>query len=193
VGARPALVIATPGAEPIAHGGYAAALLLDGERMLARENLRVAENCMRWWTHAAALTAPGAPTFLVSVGGPLATAFATWKHENFAGTELAERRQLYFPPAVRVASVRGEPAAVDDALAALPDTIRSHTLGPVAVGDGHVRAIVRFEYRSGPDVAECLRSSVVRHARQQRRTPRVKGGYRKPPTLRVRFDDPEFL
>jgi len=39
----PALVVATPGAEPRAGGGYAAALLLDGWMLLGRPSLRAAE------------------------------------------------------------------------------------------------------------------------------------------------------
>lgn len=54
LGAEPALVIATRGAEPIPAGGYRAILILDGERMLARESLRVGEDCLRWWSNAAA-------------------------------------------------------------------------------------------------------------------------------------------
>ena len=41
VGPEPALVVATPGAEPVAEGGYAAALLLDGWALLNRPDLRV--------------------------------------------------------------------------------------------------------------------------------------------------------
>ena len=59
VDAEPGLVVATRGAEPIADGGYRAVLLLDGERMLLRESLRVAEDCLRWWSNAIALAAPG--------------------------------------------------------------------------------------------------------------------------------------
>ena len=40
VPARPALVVATPGAEPYAVGGYAGALLLDGRLLLDRPDLR---------------------------------------------------------------------------------------------------------------------------------------------------------
>src|SRR5690606_7790925 len=111
----PALVVATRGAEPIADGGYSAVLLLDGERMLARESLRVAEDCVRWWANAVALAAPGAPSVLVGVGGPLATAMATWRLSGFVARELDDRRRLRFPPAVRVATVTGSPAAVERA------------------------------------------------------------------------------
>ena len=41
---RPAIVVATVGAEPLAPHGYAAALLLDGDSLLRRESLRSGED-----------------------------------------------------------------------------------------------------------------------------------------------------
>ncbi|MGH3906980.1 MAG: primosome assembly protein PriA, partial [Pseudonocardiaceae bacterium] len=49
----PALVVATPGAEPLAC--YGAALLLDAAALLARPDLRAAEEALRRWMTAAAL------------------------------------------------------------------------------------------------------------------------------------------
>ncbi len=55
VPARPSLVIATPGAEPVAEGGYAAVVLLDTWLQLSRPSLRAAEEALRRWLNAAAL------------------------------------------------------------------------------------------------------------------------------------------
>ncbi len=191
VGAEPALVIATRGAEPIAAGGYRAVLLLDGERMVARESLRVAEDCLRWWSNAVALAGGGAQSVLVGVGGALASALVTWRHTDFARAELADRRRLRFPPAVRVATVSGTPEAVSRAIAGVA-VDPSDLLGPVDVGSSTVRTIVRFDYSSGADVASALRAAVVRSATSRRRPVAGKGA-RAPlsPTLKVRFDDIE--
>ena len=54
-----ALVVSTPGAEPVAEGGYGAALLLDGWALLGRQDLRAAEDALRRWMAAAALVRPG--------------------------------------------------------------------------------------------------------------------------------------
>src|SRR4029079_14567038 len=51
----PALVVATPGAEPVAADGYGAALLLDAWALLGRQDLRAAEDALRRWMAAAAL------------------------------------------------------------------------------------------------------------------------------------------
>lgn len=191
VSARPALVIATRSAEPIAEGGYRAVLLLDGERMLARESLRVAEDCLRWWANAAALAAPSAPVVLVGVSGSIATALATWRLADYARAELADRARLRFPPAVRVATVTGVRGDVDRALESLPKDAGVDWLGPTVEADDSLRAIVRFDYSLGRSVADALRAEVVRSATA--RPQRVPSGRARtrPPTLRVRLDDSE--
>lgn len=193
VGVTPALVVATRGAEPIAEGGYRAVLLLDGERMLARESLRVAEDCLRWWTSAAVLAAPGAPTVLVGVSGALGRAFATGRTTELAREELAGRRELRFPPAVRLASITGAVAAVEAVLAAVDRELLIDVLGPAEADERTVRAILRFEYARGAEVAAAVRGAVVRNATQRRRAPAGRSGYRPAPSLRVRFDDPDIL
>lgn len=193
VPAAPALVVATRGAEPIAEGGYQAVLLLDGERMLARETLHVAEDCLRWWSSAATLAAAGAPTLLVGVSGPLARAFATGRLVDFARAELADRRGLRFPPAVRLASVTGTEEAVRAVIDAVDAELLIDVLGPASVDDRLVRAILRFEYARGAEVAAAVRAAVVRNATKRRKAPAGRGGFRPAPTLRVRFDDPEIL
>jgi primosomal protein N' (replication factor Y) len=193
VGDSPAIVVATRGAEPIAAGGYRAVLLLDGERMLARETLRVAEDCLRWWSNAAALAAPGAPTILVGVSGALARSFATGRTAEFARTELAGRRELRFPPAVRLASITGSAEVVAEAVDAVEPDLLIDVLGPAPHGDGQVRSILRFEYAKGQEVATAARAAYVRNATKRRRAPAGKSGYRPAPGLRVRFDDPDIL
>ena len=61
VGSEPAVIVATPGAEPRASGGYAAAVLLDGWALLGRASLRASEEALRRWLNAAALVRPAGP------------------------------------------------------------------------------------------------------------------------------------
>ncbi|MFB7842474.1 primosomal protein N' [Microbacterium sp. NPDC056052] len=189
IDAKPALVVATRGAEPLAEGGYRAVVLLDGSRMLQAPELRIGESCLRWWSNAAALAAPGAPVHLVGVDGAVARALATWSQASYARAELAERAPLRMPPSVRVAQLEGTGTGVRRALddiAALqlpPDAV----LGPVPIegdDDGRERALVRFLYADGARVAATLRAAVVAEAMGRRRvrgkTPRT--------TLSVRLD-----
>ncbi len=191
LGAEPALVIATRGAEPTPRGGYQAILLLDGERMLARESLRVGEDLLRSWSNTAALAAPGAPVVLVGVGGEIARALNIWRADAFAQSELDDRRLLRFPPAVRVASVTGTADDVNRALVEVEAITGVDVLGPVTTEAPLVRAIVRFAYAGGDEVARVLKAHIVQNA-TRRRAPKG-GSFRPAPTLKVRFDDPELI
>jgi primosomal protein N' (replication factor Y) len=189
VGEKPALVIATRGAEPLAAGGYRAVLLLDGERMVARESLRVGEDVLRWWSDAAALAADDARVVLVGVGGALANALASWSQADYARAELTDRRALRFPPSVRVATLQGAPDAVAEALRRLPSS--AEQLGTTQA-EGRARAIIRFDYAHGAEVAESVRSEIIRQATTRRKpVPGAPRRGRQPRPLRARFDDPE--
>jgi primosomal protein N' (replication factor Y) len=129
---EPALVIATPGAEPVAAKGYAAALLLDGWALLGRPSLRAAEETLRRWMNAAALVRPaGSVVVLAEATLPAVQALIRWDPVHFSERELAERTELGFPPAVRMAAITGSPDAVTEFVgsAALPP--QAEVLGPV--------------------------------------------------------------
>ena len=110
-----ALVVATVGAEPVAAGGYAAALLLDGDSLLRRENLRAGEDAVRRWFNAAALVRPAGDGGLVVITADDAAgvgALLRWDPAGYAQRELSLRQELQLPPAVRVASITGGRTAV---------------------------------------------------------------------------------
>lgn len=143
VEAQPALVVATPGAEPWVEGGYTAALLLDGDRMLSRPGLRAEEDTLRRWFQAAALVRHGGAGGTVVVTSEHERAVATlvrWDPAGHAARELAERRTLQLPPAVRSAALTGSPEALREflELAQLPEGVR--VIGPAPVeGTGETR------------------------------------------------------
>nr|BFF11405.1 hypothetical protein GCM10025699_27080 [Microbacterium flavescens] len=163
--------------------------------MLLGDDLRIGESCLRWWSNAAALAAPGAPVHLVGVAGPVARALATWTQAAYARAELADRKPLRMPPTVRVASVDGDRLTVDAALAALraavPELDAEAVLGPLPRDDEGVRALVRFDYALGARVAESLRASVVSAAIKGRRPAKGSstGGRNR---LKVRVDVPDL-
>jgi primosomal protein N' (replication factor Y) (superfamily II helicase) len=130
-----AVVIATPGAEPVAAGGYAAAVLLDSWALLARPSLRATEEALRRWMNAAALVRPGSQggTVVLMAEPALAVvqALIRWDAPTHADRELAERAELGFPPAVRMAALTGSPQDVRDLLAAVTLPAGAEVLGPV--------------------------------------------------------------
>jgi primosomal protein N' (replication factor Y) (superfamily II helicase) len=190
VPAEPALVIATPGAEPVAPGGYAAALLLDGWALLGRPSLRAAEEALRRWLNAAALVRPaGSVVVLADAALPAVRALIRWDPVLFAERELAERAELGFPPAVRMAAVTGAAESVAGFVAAAALPGQAQVLGPVPVeapaGPGVSaetleRALIRIDREDGLALARAL------HAAQATRSARKDGG-----VVRVQLDPAE--
>ncbi|MFI2457508.1 primosomal protein N' [Streptomyces sp. NPDC019539] len=205
---RPALVVSTPGAEPVAEGGYAAALLLDGWAMLGRPDLRAGEEALRRWTAAASLVRGQAEGgTVVVVAEPTlrpVQALVRWDPVGHAQRELAERAELGFPPVSRMASVTGRAEAVTGFLAAtsLPDD--AEVLGPVPLpppppgrprrpgeppptqgglgpGEQWERALLRVPPGSGAALAAALKSA---------QAARLARGGGEP--VRIRVDPPDI-
>ncbi|ALO07062.1 Helicase PriA essential for oriC or DnaA-independent DNA replication [Streptomyces venezuelae] len=198
---RPALVVSTPGAEPVAEGGYAAALLLDGWAMLGRPDLRAGEEALRRWIDAASLVRgqPEGGTVVVVAEPTLrpVQALVRWDPVGHAQRELAERAELGFPPVSRMAAVSGPPEAVEGFLAAAGLPGDAEVLGPVPLavvrpggprrpgdpppGEQWERALVRVPPGSGAALAAALK--------QARAAGLARGGGE---PVRIRVDPPDI-
>ncbi|GAA1830889.1 primosomal protein N' [Pseudonocardia ailaonensis] len=189
------IVVATPGAEPPAEGGYGAALLLDGWAMLSRADLRVMEEALRRWLAASALVRPhseGGRVIVVADSAiPVVQALVRWDPAGFAAEELAARAEVGFPPAVRMAAVEGSPGAVADVVdAVLAAEPRIEVLGPVEIDppdepgatthEVRERALVRVPRTQGRVLAKHL--AVAQATRSSRKAP---------DPVRVRLDPSE--
>ncbi|MGW5212619.1 primosomal protein N' [Streptomyces sp. NPDC004051] len=197
----PALVVSTPGAEPVAEGGYAAALLLDGWAMLGRPDLRAAEEALRRWIGAAALVRPqAAGGTVVVIAEPTlrpVQALVRWDPVGHAVRELGERTELGFPPVSRMAAVSGPGEAVAEFLRAVELPGEAEVLGPVPLpltpagrprrpggsppGDHWERALIRVPPGSGAALTGALKAA------QAART--ARGG---DIPVRVRIDPPDI-
>ncbi|WP_423445638.1 primosomal protein N' [Kocuria sp. KSNUG] len=136
VGSAPALVVATPGAEPVAEGGYAAALLLDGNQMLARPWLRAEEQTLRRWFNAAALVRSsehGGTVVVTADQDRAVSALVRWDPAGHSERELHERHELGLPPAVRTAALTGPRGALAATLRDLQLPERVRVVGPAPV------------------------------------------------------------
>ncbi len=171
-----AIVVATPGAEPTATGGYGAALLLDGWALLSRADLRAGEETVRRWANAGALVrSDGQVVVGADAAVPAVQALIRWDARGFAARELADRQELRFPPAVRMASLTGLRGAVEDlvSLTQLPDP--SEVIGPVPVADDQQRTLIRVPRASGADLAASLKAAAaIRSARKAPNPVRVQ-------------------
>jgi primosomal protein N' (replication factor Y) len=170
---RPALVLATPGAEPVAVGGYAAAVLLDGWLLLSRPDLRAGEEAVRRWMAAAALVRGKAADGRVVVVAPgelrPVQALLRWAPRWHAEHELEERGALHLPPAGRMAALTGSAGAVADLLDSLELPAGAEVLGPVpAIGrvpgqpdaaETGERMLVRVPRQLGTELAAALKGA----------------------------------
>ncbi|WP_297847171.1 primosomal protein N' [Mycobacterium sp.] len=188
----PAVVVATPGAEPDASGGYGAALLLDTWALLGRQDLRAGEDALwRWMSAAALVRARGdGGVVLVVAESSLATvqSLIRWDPVGHAESELTARTEVGLPPTVHIAAIDGTPAAVTALLeeAGLSD-LDADLLGPVDLPAGArrpagtpagapvTRMLVRVPRRQGLALAAALRRGVaVLSARQTHEPARVQ-------------------
>ena len=168
---RSGLVVATPGAEPLAQ--YGAALLLDAAALLARPTLRAAEEALRRWMTAAAMVEPateGGRVIVVAEASLTAVqALIRWDPAGHASTELAARAELGFPPAVRMAALDGAP----ETLAGLEMPAGVDVLGPVpipGVPEGErERLLMRVPRSEGSALAAAL--AAVQAGRCARKLP----------------------
>ena len=137
VPATPGIVVATPGAEPRAEGGYAGAVLLDTPLLLLRADLRATEEALRRWLNAVALVRSGSEGgSVIAVGessGRALQALVRVDPAGLAARELVDRAEAHFPPAAKLVTVEGRPEALAEfvELAQLPP--HAELLGPVAL------------------------------------------------------------
>ncbi len=184
-GAR--IVVATPGAEPVAEGGYAVVVLLDTWWALGRDSMRAGEEALRRWCNAVGLLRPGGRALAVGDPAlPVLQALVRWDPAGFATREAEERRTARLPPAARVATLTGAPGALDDlrALLTLPDA--TDVLGPVPVPGSDTgepdeeRLVLRVPRAQGAALAHALAEA------QRLRSAR------KLEAVRVQVDPPEI-
>jgi primosomal protein N' (replication factor Y) len=187
----PALVVATPGAEPTVKGGYGAALLLDSWAMLGRQDLRASEDTLRRWMAAASQVRPRGDGGVVAVVAesviPTVQALIKWDPVGHADAEFEARAEVGLPPSVHMAAVDGGAAAVSALLdhAELPED--ADQLGPVdlppgvrrppatAPGQPVIRMLVRVGRDEGLALAASLRSAIaIQSARHDQEAVRVQ-------------------
>jgi primosomal protein N' (replication factor Y) len=181
VGADPAIVVATPGVEPVAAGGYQAVLLLDADLQISAEGLRSGEDTLHRWFAAARLARSrddGGVVVLTGHGSEQARALVRWDPAGQARRDLAERGQAGLPPAVRCATVSGPTRVAEAYVEDVEDGASIRVVGPTPTDEeGESRWILFFHHADGPRV-----TSVLRHRR-------ILGAVRRDPVVRVKVDD----
>lgn len=154
---RPAIVVATTGAEPVAEGGYAAVILLDTWLLLARADLRAEEEAFRRWANAAGLVRPGGKVLAVGdAADPALQALVRWDPAGLAERLIEDRLAAHLPPASRVVTLTATNDDLDEYLDGLLLPPGAEVLGPVRVDDELDRLVLRVPRASGPALSRIL-------------------------------------
>jgi len=99
VSSDPALVISTPGVEPIAESGYAAVIMLQVDRFLSSSASNGIERAYSNFFAAGALISDSGVIALVSDdGSPITSALTTWNPATISKREIEQRISLQLPP-----------------------------------------------------------------------------------------------
>lgn len=170
VSADPAIVIATPGAEPVAPGGFHAVILLDAWAMAGRPGLRNSEETLRRWMFAASAAQAQAPVVITAPANlSLVQALIRWDAPWWAARDLAERAELGLPPVVRSATIQGGAAALEEVRGELDPGAHPQwrVLGPIQTRAGDSRLLVTVSRADGAEFTHALRLMQARRSAQR--------------------------
>lgn len=79
-----------------------------------------------------------------------------WDQPGLARRLSQERQEARLPPAVRLATITGDPGALDDVLTLLAPPSYVEVLGPVPSGDDEERLVLRTPRTHGAELARAL-------------------------------------
>ena len=159
---KPLLVIATPGAEPIAAEGYSAAVVLNSALLLDRASLDAEVVARRRWFALATLIKPQGTLFIdADLRNRNIQALLRWDAFGVSMKEIEERESLSLPPTVRSLEITGTEGSVHMLLAGLPNSViytqTTHT------NSGETQILLRIPEHLGVDVV----ADVISKARSQ--------------------------
>jgi primosomal protein N' (replication factor Y) len=169
---KPALVLATAGAQPLVEGGYAAVVILDGVRFFSHTDLRTQERARELFLESASLISKdGVVLLVIEDSHPVVSAIARWNVAPLLKRELGERTELHLPPSVfsvvlvmdqtigmqiysglKKASVEGR----------IPNS--SNIYGPTEISKGQVKIVIHSDKKDSQALTDVL------HELQRRRS-----------------------
>ena len=175
------IVLATPSMAPHSARGYAAVVIVEGNRFLNQPDMRASERVREMYFSSAALVRDGGVCILIQESGhPIVTALTSWNPSMATHQDLQERLELSLPPYVRVATVSmesGEIVRLKGSLQKAIDESRlpSHTrlLGPVTIGEKST-LILTVPVADGQSLIETLHEFMRRRSAAKKALPSLR-------------------
>jgi primosomal protein N' (replication factor Y) len=172
VEAKPALVLATAGAQPQVEGGYSAVVILDGMRFFSHTDLRTQERARELFFETSSLISKkGIVLLVIDESHPVVSAIARWNVAPLIKRELSERSDLHLPPSVfstvlvmeqsiGMQIVNGLKKALTDGR--IPESARIY--GPTEISKGQVKVVIHADIKDAQDLTDVV------HELQRRRS-----------------------
>jgi primosomal protein N' (replication factor Y) len=172
VDAKPALVLATAGAQPQVEGGYSAVVILDGMRFFSHTDLRTQERARELFFETSSLISKkGIVLLVIDESHPVVSAIARWNVAPLIKRELSERSDLHLPPSVfstvlvmeqsiGIQIVNGLKKALTDGR--IPESARIY--GPTEISKGQVKVVLHADIKDSQDLTDVV------HELQRRRS-----------------------
>ena len=192
---KSAIIVCTPGIEPIALGGFSGVALLDCASQLNIDSLRAPEDALRSWLNALAFMRSDGEAVAVGVSAEVSKALSLGLIRESVNEILNEREELGFPPSRRFLSATGSRETVEALSAELAGISDMRVLGIAesvgkgAIGD--VRMVASFPFSAGQVVANTVKSYVSSLSASKSRTNTRSGKTIRP--LSIKFDDPRVI
>jgi primosomal protein N' (replication factor Y) len=161
---EPSIVLATSGMAPESVNGYQAVVILEGDSLFSRIDLRAQERARESIMHFSSLLSAGGKVLLViDSSHPIVAAVSRWNLNTINNRELLEREQTHLPPTVTAVSIelphKDAQTFVNGISKAVSDRRLSPSIkvwGPKRHSDENSRVILSVQHVDGPQLIEFL-------------------------------------
>jgi primosomal protein N' (replication factor Y) len=172
VDTKPALVLATSGAQPQVEGGYSAVVVLDGMRFFSHTDLRTQERARELFFETSSLISPnGVVLLVIDESHPIISAIARWNVAPLIKRELSERAELKLPPSVFSAVLVMEQSIGTQIVSGLKKALTEGRIpqscaiyGPTEIAKGQVKIVVHAAQHDAQALTDVI------HELQRRRS-----------------------
>ena len=164
VDSSPALVLSTPGAQPLAEGGYAAVVVLDAIRFFSHTDINGQERARELLFETASLVSSDGQVLLVlDDSHPVVAALARWNIAPLLKRELAERDELKLPPSVVSAVLVMEQSSASAILSGLKKALEDGRLpsstrifGATILPKGQAKIVMHVSHEQSSSLGHVL-------------------------------------
>jgi primosomal protein N' (replication factor Y) len=159
------IVVATPGAQPIAKNGYSSIVILNALAFFSHDDLAAGERAREMLFETCALVRnDGQIIIAIDDAHPIVGAITQWNPATMIQRELRERAELGLPPFEKSAYIRVSSQEATQLVSGLRSSITSgrlnstvSILGPVELGNSESKIILRFNDEDHESTANFLR------------------------------------